>query len=181
MLDRGLEIAEDFLNAENRSGAHVLMGIGLLIGFGLTAAAIAQRGADEVDRAGRRAATPGRGVVERPRGLISALSPFLMSATTLSAMRVWNAPATAARSRALGLWGVTQLTQALIIAARPRRFGFQIAGAMVAAGLASAYAHEARKLDRRAATIAAPTGARMGLTNLARDVARRRLRERRPA
>lgn len=180
MTGRGREIVEDFIGSQNRGGGHVALGVALLAGIGLTTAALSRRGAEEVDRAGLRAPT-GHGVVERPRGVISALFPILLSTSTLSALRVWNAPSERARSRALGLWAGSQLLNALIIAARPRRFGGQVAGAMAAAGLASAYAFEARKLDRRAATIAAPAGGKIGMSNLARDVLRRRTRDLEPA
>lgn len=176
MLERGREIVEDLLNAEDRGGSHVLLGVLLLAGVGLTTAALSTGGAREVDRTGVRERTPGHGVVEKPRSVLSALAPILFSASTLSALRVWNAPSEQARSRALGLWAGSQLLNALIIAARPRRFSGQVAGAMAAAGLASAYAFEARKLDRRAATIATPVAGGVGLSNLARDVARRRTR-----
>lgn len=176
MLTQAREALEDFLNAENRGTGHVLLGAAVLLGIGLTAAALSSRGAREVDRAGVRAPT-GHGVVEAPRSGLSALVPLLMSATTLSALRVWNAPAAPERRRALGLWAGLQLLNAGIIALRPRRFGGQIAAAMAAAGLTSAYAFEARKLDRRAGTIVQPAGGGVGLSNLVRDVARRRVRE----
>ena len=176
MLERGREIVEDLLNAEDRGTSHVALGVLLLAGVGLATAALSTTAAREVDRSGVREQIPGHGVVEKPRSILSALAPVLFSATTLSALRVWNAPSEQARSRALGLWGASQLLNALIVAARPRRFSDQIAGAMAAAGLASAYAFEARKLDRRAATIATPVAGGVGLSNLARDVARRRTR-----
>jgi benzodiazapine receptor len=176
MLERGREIVEDLLNAEGRSGGHVALGIVLLSGVGLTAALLSRQAGDEIDRTGVRTRAPGHGVIERPRSLLGALRPMMLSATTLSAMRVWNAPSAGARSRALGIWGAMQLLNALIIASRPRRFSGQVAGAMASAGLASAYAFEARKLDRRAGTIATPVAGSVGLSHLARDVARRRTR-----
>ena len=175
MLVEAREAVEDFLNAEGRGAGHVALGAAVVLGIGLTAAALSSRGAREVDRTGIRTA-PGHGVVEAPRSGLSALAPLMMSATTLSALRVWNAPNAPERRRALGLWAGLQLLNAGIIALRPRRFGGQVAAAMAAAGLTSAYAFEARKLDRRAGTIVQPAGGGVGMSNLIRDIARRRVR-----
>ena len=177
MLERGREVVEDFLNAEGRGGGHVMLGLALLAGVGLSTAMLAKRGADAIDETGARLRSPGHGVVEKPRSLMSALAPVLLSATTLSALRVWNAPSDRARARALGLGGGLQLLNAGVIAMRPRRFAQQVAAAMLTAGLTTAYAHEARKLDRRAGTIVQPQAGGVGMSNMVRDVLRRRTRQ----
>lgn len=52
------------------------------------------------------------------------------------------------------------------IALRPASRGLQIAAAMSSAGLAAAFAHEARKLDAEAGKLASPTGGSVHMANL---------------
>ena len=52
-----------------------------------------------------------------------------------------------------------------MIAMRPASRNLQIAAAMSSAGLAAAFAHEARKLDEGAGKLASPTGGRVRLAN----------------
>ena len=89
----------------------------------------------------------------------------MFSATTLSAVRVWNAPARPERTRAMALWAVAQSLNAVWIALRPASRTLQVAAAMSTAGLAAAFAHEARKLDPGAGKLAAPTGAAVRVAN----------------
>jgi hypothetical protein len=51
------------------------------------------------------------------------------------------------------------------IALRPGGRALQIAAAMSSAGLAAAFAHEARKIDTRAGKLAAPVGGSVHLAN----------------
>lgn len=97
---------------------------------------------------------------------MSLILPAVYSVTTLSAVRVWNAPSRPERTAALGLWAAAQALNAVWIAMRPASRGLQIAAAMSSAGLAAAFAHEARKLDERAGKLASPTGGRVRLANL---------------
>jgi tryptophan-rich sensory protein len=91
--------------------------------------------------------------------------PAVFSATTLSAVRVWNAPSNSTRTGAMVLWAGAQAINALWIALRPASRGMQIAAAMTSAGLAAAFAHEARKLDPGAGKLAAPTGGSVRVFN----------------
>ena len=104
-------------------------------------------------------------VTERPRGPLGLVLPAVFSATTLSALRVWNAPPATGRNATLRLWGVAQLVNALWLAARPRSRALQVAAAMSTAGMAAAFAHEARKFDPGAGKLAAPTGGGVHVAN----------------
>ena len=173
MLERGRDIAEHVLNAEDRDGRRVALGLAAVIGIGLIGALAATRGGQAVDR--RRLARGGDAeVVQAPKGLSSAAMPLILSVSTLSALRVWNAPSGAGRTRALGLWTGLQVLNALAMALHPRRFGQQMAAALLTAGLTTAYAHEAGKVDTRAGGIAFPRWGRVGMSNLMKDVSSKR-------
>ncbi|MDZ4365370.1 TspO protein [Brevundimonas sp.] len=151
----------DFVNGEDRSLGHMLLGVAITAGFAIAATAFATRTI--------RAAPPmdgdGRPVTERPRGSLSLILPAVFSATTLSAVRVWNAPSRRERSVALGLWGLAQAVNATWLALRPAGRNSQIMAAMTSAGLAAAFAHEARKLDPGTGKMAAPMGAGTRVAN----------------
>ena len=161
-LDDARDAATGLLNAEGRHPGHVLMGVGLTVGFALAATLFATRAlAPTRDRPGDDHAP----VTERPRGPLSLILPAMFSATTLSVVRVWNAPKARERNVAMGLWAGAQALNAVWIALRPASRGLQIAAAMSSAGMAAAFAHEARKLDARAGKIAAPNGGLVRLAN----------------
>ncbi|MNH45709.1 hypothetical protein D3C79_1082270 [compost metagenome] len=65
------------------------------------------------------------------------------------------------------LWIAAQAVSAVWLAVRPTRLTTQIAAAMSSAGLAAAFAHEARKLDPAAGKLASPTGMGVRLANKA--------------
>ncbi|HEY0053531.1 MAG TPA: tryptophan-rich sensory protein [Caulobacteraceae bacterium] len=166
-LDKGREAARHMLNADDRTTGHVLLGIGLVVGAALLAGAVAEREARKIDASGRRERyTRTLGVVEAPKNWLAVVAPALLSATTLSAVRVWNAPAGPQRSMALGLWAALQALNTVWMATRPRRTWHQVVSAMSTAGLTAAYASHARKLDKRAATIVAPQGGGVSFANM---------------
>jgi tryptophan-rich sensory protein len=161
-LDDAREAATGFLNAEGRHPGHVLMGVGLTVGFALAATLFATRTLapqrdDPLDDEAP--------VTERPRGPLSLILPAVFSVTTLSAVRVWNAPPARERTVAMTLWAGAQALNAVWIALRPASRAMQIAAAMTSAGMAAAFAHEARKIDARAGQLASPIGGRTRLAN----------------
>ncbi len=161
-----VDAASDFLNTGERSAGHVALGVAITVGFALLATAVAT-GAIRPPRRAFKARHPAEGpVTERPRGAFSLVLPAVFSATTLSAVRVWNAPANPARTTAMGLWAGAQAINAIWIAMRPASRGMQIAAAMTSAGLAAAFAHEARKMDTRAGKLASPTGTGVKIGNI---------------
>ena len=155
------DAATSFLNAEGRGAAHVALGVAVTVGFALAATIFASR----TIRPRLLDTTGDAPITERPRGPLSLILPAVFSVTTLSAVRVWNAPARPERTTAMGLWAAAQALNAVWIALRPTSRNLQIAAAMSSAGLAAAFAHEARKLDSEAGTLASPTGGRVRLAN----------------
>ena len=162
-LDDAQDAAANFLNAEGRGAGHVALGIAATVGFALAATLFASR---TIRARPRLLAGDDAPITERPRGPLSLILPAVFSVTTLSAVRVWNAPARPERTTAMGLWAAAQALNAVWIALRPAGRGLQIAAAMSSAGLAAAFAHEARKLDARAGKLAAPSGGSVHLANL---------------
>ncbi len=160
-IDDAREAATDLLNSHDRSLTHVALGVLLTAGFALVATGAANR----LLTPHRRTRLREGPVTERPRGPFSLLLPAVFSATTLSALRVWNAPPRRERTQALSLWALAQTVNAVWLALRPASRGLQIAAAMSSAGLAAAFAHEARKLDEGAGKLAAPMGAGVRLAN----------------
>ena len=156
--------AQEFLNSEGRSTTHVVAGVALTVGFALLATAIAS-GEIRPKRTMKHVRDRAMPVTEKPRGAFSLILPAVFSATTLSAVRVWNAPTSRERSLAMGLWFAAQTVNAIWLGLRPSSLRSQIAAAMSSAGLAAAFAFEARKLDEAAGKIAAPTGAGVRVAN----------------
>jgi hypothetical protein len=166
-LDTARHQTADLLNAEGRNWPHVALGVVLTAGFALAATTAASK---LIRPQPRRAPQPLGGdapITERPRGPLSLILPAMFSATTLSAVRVWNAPERPERRSAMTLWLAAQTVSAVWLAVRPTRLSTQIAAAMSSAGLAAAFAHEARKLDPGAGKLASPTGAGVRLANRA--------------
>lgn len=162
-LDDAREAAADFLNAEGRDLRHVLLGVAVTAGFALAATAFATR---TVGPRPARLADGAAPITERPRGPLSLILPAVFSVTTLSALRVWNAPPARERTVAMTLWAAAQALNAVWIALRPGSRNLQIAAAMSSAGLAAAFAHEARKIDPKAGKLAAPVGRGVHMANV---------------
>lgn len=162
-LDDARDAATDFLNADGRHPGHVALGVALTVGFALAATLFASR---TVRARPVQLADDDAPITERPRGPLSLILPAVFSVTTLSAVRVWNAPPQRERTLAMGLWAGAQALNAVWIAMRPASRSLQIAAAMSSAGMAAAFAHEARKLDARAGKLAAPVGSGVHMANM---------------
>lgn len=163
VLDDARDAATEFLNAEGRGTGHVLLGVALTVGFALAATVFARQ---TIRPRPEHLANDDAPNTERPRGPLSLILPAVFSVTTLSAVRVWNAPPARERTIAMGLWAAAQALNAVWIAMRPASRSLQIAAAMSTAGMAAAFAHEARKLDARTGKLAAPMGGGTHLANL---------------
>ena len=151
-----------------RTAAHVAAGLGLSAGAVLISALIARRNPPvdpnlPADGDGDR---PNRPAFQRPKAILGVIWPPLFMALTLSGLRLWNAPASPARTRALSLWTAIQGLNALWMALGPRRLGGQLTTAVATLGTAAAYAVEARKIDAPAAGLAAPYLGWIGLANI---------------
>jgi len=162
IFDDARDAAGDVLNAHERNIGHVILGVAVTVGFALGATLLART---TITPRPQTLTDDDAPITERPRGPLSLILPAVFSVTTLSAMRVWNAPARPERTRAMGLWAAAQALNAVWIALRPAGRGLQIAAAMSSAGLAAAFAHEARKLDESAGKMASPTGGPVRLAN----------------
>ena len=156
--------ATELLNSQGRSSVHVATGIVLTVGFALLATAIAS-GSLKPRRTMKNVRDRAAPVMEKPKGTFSLILPAVFSATTLSAVRVWNAPTSRERSLAMGLWFAAQTVNAIWLGLRPSSMRSQIAAAVSSAGLAAAFAHEARKLDDESGKMAAPIGAGTRIAN----------------
>lgn len=148
LADQAQDKLNETLNAEGRSLAHVATGAAvcaILIGITATLSVT-------------RAQPPAPGAEPSREPLIRAIWPSLFSVTTLAALRVWNAPASAARTRALAMWSVLQATNLAVTWWRPRGRRGQAVAALATAGLTAGYAHAASYVDEKAAHMTAPTG-----------------------
>ncbi|WP_218650375.1 TspO protein [Brevundimonas sp. P7753] len=166
-LDTARDQAADFLNAEGRDWTHVALGLALTAGFALATTTAASKLIRPQPRHALQPLGSDAPITERPRGPISLILPAMFSATTLSAVRVWNAPARPERRTAMALWVAAQAVSAIWLAVRPTRLTTQILAATSSAGLAAAFAHEARKLDPGAGKLASPMGMGVRLANRA--------------
>lgn len=167
-VDDARDAALDFVNANEDEIGHVLLGVVVTAGFALAATFLANKALQpKLSAADIRSGA--RPVTERPRGAMSMIVPAVFSATSLSAVRVWNGPKTPRRTGTLALWAATQVVNAIWLASRPAGRGLQIGAAMASAGLAAAFAHEARKLDPAAGKLAAPIGGATRMMNKVQD------------
>lgn len=144
------------LNADGRSTGHLALGAALCLGLIAATSAIAASRPQPV--------APGAEPSRKP--MVRAIWPAVFSVSTLASLRVWNAPASPTRTRALGLWMVLQGSNALLMWLRPSSTLGQTAAAMATAGLTTAYARVAADVDEKAAQLVAPTGF-AGLASLA--------------
>jgi len=155
-------------NSRGRSARHLLLGLGVTAGAVLASAVIAKRNAPtddnprvkaQYDRLDQPAANP-------PPKAFALIWPPLFMALTVSGLRIWNAPRSAARSQALTLWGVVQALNAAWMALGPSRLGGQLAAATASLGASAAYAWRARRVDPPAANMVAPYVGWMGFANV---------------
>src|SRR6218665_2341002 len=117
-IDDVRDAATDFLNSEGRSALHVAAGVALTVGFALLATGIAS-GALKPRRTMKHVRGQDLPITEKPQGAFTLILPAVFSATTLSAVRVWNAPPRRERTVAMGLWLAAQTVNAIWLGLRP--------------------------------------------------------------
>jgi benzodiazapine receptor len=149
---------DQIANSRGRSARHILTGLAITGGAVLVSSLIARQNAPTDDHPDLKAGydaleQPG---VTPPRTAFTVIWPPLFLALTLSGLRIWNAPRSAARTQALTLWGVVQALNALWMGLGPRRLGGQLTAAVASLGASAAYAVRARKVDAPAAGMVAP-------------------------
>ena len=149
LAERAQDKIQEAINAEGRSGRHVALGLLLCAGaVGLTAVIAAVK---------PQPVAPG--APRQPRASLGrAIWPALFSVTTIAALRVWNAPSSPARTRALSLWGGLQGLNALWMLLRPKDRLTQVVATISTVALTTIYARAASDVDAKAADMVAPAG-----------------------
>jgi tryptophan-rich sensory protein len=104
--------------------------------------------------------------IKPPSKVFALIWPPLFMALTLSGLRIWNAPRSAARTQALTLWGAVQALNAVWMALGPKRLGGQLAAAVASLGTSAAYVWRARRVDPPAANMVAPYVGWIGFANV---------------
>ena len=149
---------QGMINARGRSKEHVLEGLAICVVAVLASAAVA--GAASPTKANprrrRQAAMLTKPDMQPPKKTFAAVWAPLFVTLTFSGVRIWNAPASRARSRALGLWGGLQAMNALTTLWGPKRQTATLLTHLATMGGAFAYLNEARKVDATSAAIVSP-------------------------
>ena len=155
----------------NRAAGNLIIGLGLAAGAVLAANLVARQAVytpDDPETEGEYGAYWGKGA-ERPHTLVAMLWPPLYMALTVSGLRVWNAPASPQRSKALTLWGLIQGFNALWMAWGPKRVGGQALAAAASVGATAAYAWEASRVKANKNPAAEPYSGWMGMVGVAAE------------
>ncbi|HEY5107510.1 MAG TPA: TspO/MBR family protein [Caulobacteraceae bacterium] len=155
-------LGSEVTRRRGQTAREVGAGLALTAGAVIIAALVARRdvpGESEWDALKRPA-------FRSPRALFGVVWPPLFIALTLSSLRLWNTPASAARTRALTLWTAIQALTAAWMALGTRRLGGRLTTAVATLGTAAAYAFQARRIDAPAAGLAAPYLGWIGFANV---------------
>jgi tryptophan-rich sensory protein len=166
---------DSLANSRGRSAGHILWGLGLTagaLGLSVLAARLLAPKPDlpETYSDYQPALAP---EAEPKRPELSAIWSPLFLALTLSGFRIWNAPKSAERTQALGLWGAVQALNAALLVAGPRKAALKVLAAGAALGAAGAYVWRARKVDPAAAGLVSPYVGWMGAAGALTDELRR--------
>jgi len=155
-------------NSRGRSAQHILIGVGLTLGAVAISTLMARLSAPPQEEYEAYSDYDGPAVVEvePPSRVFATVWPPLFMALTLSGLRIWNAPRSAARTQALTLWGAVQGLNIVWMALGPRRLGGQLAAAVASLGTAAAYVWRARQVDAPAANLVAPYVGWIGFANV---------------
>lgn len=168
MLDQVRDTLDVVANSRGRPTSHLATGAALTAGAVLLSAWIASRNSPTrshpaVKRAYDALRQPS---FQPPKKTFAIVWPPLFLLLTISGIRVWNAPDSPERTRALGLWGGIQVLNAVWMALGPRRLEMQVGAAVASLGVSVAYAREASKVDPPAAGVIAPFLGWIGFANL---------------
>ena len=152
------EAVDTVAGSRGRSTEHLLIGLGVTAAAVLGSAIVARLNAPTPDNPEIYSDYEAleQPAFRPPRQVFSLVWPPLFLALTVSGLRIWNAPRSAARTQALTLWGVVQGLNALWMALGPRRLGGQLATAVTSFGTSAAYVWRARQVDAPAARLVAP-------------------------
>jgi len=159
---------DSLANSRGRSTQHILIGLGLTVGAVAISALVARlnvRAEDDYEVYSDYE-EPIYEEAKTPSKVFATVWPPLFMALTLSGLRIWNAPKSAARTQALTLWGTVQALNAVWMALGPKRLGGQLAAAIASLGTAAAYVWRARQVDPPAANLVAPYVGWIGFANV---------------
>jgi len=158
---------DSLANSRGRSTEHLLIGLGVTAAAVLGSALVARMNTPTPDNPEIWSDYEAldQPAFKPPRPVFSLVWPPLFLALTVSGLRIWNAPKSAARSQALALWGAVQALNALWMALGPRRLSGQLATAVTSLGASIAYLWRARKVDPPAAGMVAPYVGWIGFAN----------------
>src|SRR4051812_676761 len=159
---------DSLANSRGRSAQHILLGVGLTVGAVAISALVAKLNAPPEEDFEVYSDYDEPVIVEprSPSRVFATVWPPLFMALTLSGLRIWNAPRSAARTQALTLWGTVQALNAIWMALGPRRLGGQLAAAVASLGTAAAYVWRARQVDAASANLVAPYVGWIGFANV---------------
>lgn len=170
------EAVDGLANSRGRSTQHLLIGLGVTAGAVLASALIARANTPipanpKVEKAYD---TLEPSPLQPPKSVFAVIWPPLFLALTVSGLRIWNAPASPARTQALTLWSAVQALNALWMAIGPKHLGGQLAASVASLGASAAYAWRAKQVDAPAANMVAPYVGWVGFANvLTGDLLRR--------
>jgi tryptophan-rich sensory protein len=159
---------DSLANSRGRSARHILIGVGLTVGAVALSALVARLNAppeQELELYSDYEELVPAAPPPQPK-VFGMLWPPLYLALTISGLRIWNAPRSAARTQALTLWGVVQGLNAVWMALGPKKLGGQLATAIASLGTAGAYVWRARQVDPPAASLVAPYVGWIGFANV---------------
>jgi tryptophan-rich sensory protein len=159
---------DSLANSRGRSTHHILVGLGLAVAAVALSALVARMHAPTPDNREVYSDYEGAEPVDLkpPSRVFALIWPPLFMSLTLSGLRIWNAPRSAARTQALTLWGTVQALNAVWMALGPRRLGGQLATAIASLGAAAAYVWRAKRVDAPAANLVAPYVGWIGFANV---------------
>lgn len=157
LAEHARETLDAVANSRGRSSRHIAAGVALTAGAVAFSWLIARQHAPGTDpKAQARYDALDKPGFTPPKAAFAAVWPPLYVALTLSGLRIWNAPASPARTRALTLWGLVQGFNALWMAFGFKRLGGQLTASVASLGTSLAYAWQAKKVDAPAANMIAP-------------------------
>ena len=159
---------DSLANSRGRSTQHILVGLGLTVGAVALSALVARMHAPTPDNPEVYSDYEAleQPAIKPPSKVFAVVWPPLFMSLTLSGLRIWNAPASAARTQALTLWGTVQALNAVWMALGPKRLGGQLTAAVASLGTAAAYVWRAKQVDGPAAGMVAPYVGWIGFANV---------------
>ena len=168
-IDRALEAAlDDTMNARGRSAAHVAAGLAIVIGAVFASAIVAYgEGPSDANPKEKQALDSlEKSPLQPSQKTFAAVWPPMFLLLTLSAVRIWNAPDSPPRTRALLVWVGVQVLHAVSMVVGVKQQTAQLLANLANMAGGFFYAREAKKVDPPSAAIIAPYVSWMAFANL---------------